>query len=329
MLLDSGWRRPPRGSIAGVFLASLFAFFASSPTFDAPATGSNSFRFDTALVVVWGPLLYLDDGAAEALQEPSASISCSRSSSSRSARRCSRQQGEGGYWDTVLWPAAVAYYGTIKELSGLPGASLPVFFFVTRRAPLPRGLGEEGGGLVAPPPKFARNVAARLPRHGRRARRVRASCAAARRGTFRQIVHLIQLPLVALALPLRAARPRGPRRGRHDLRRRPRSLRSLLVVYVYFGVCMPAGDHRAARASRSGAPTHSDSVLFVSAHPDPRRARARAANASGRSCSALGVAARHPPRRSCSTTAASRSSASRSRRSSSTSRSSRASASAA
>ncbi len=39
--------------------------------------------------------------------------------------------GERGYWDTVMWPAAVGFFGTLKEFSGLPGASLSVFFFVT------------------------------------------------------------------------------------------------------------------------------------------------------------------------------------------------------
>jgi hypothetical protein len=61
---------------------------------------------------------------------------------------------EGGYWNTFLWPANVAWYGTIKEFSGVPGASLPVFFFVTvgllYRAVTSR--------KTAAPPKLAKNA---------------------------------------------------------------------------------------------------------------------------------------------------------------------------
>ena len=26
-----------------------------------------------------------------------------------------KEKGEGGYWDSVLWPAAVGFFGTVKE----------------------------------------------------------------------------------------------------------------------------------------------------------------------------------------------------------------------
>jgi hypothetical protein len=170
-----------------------------------------------------------------------------------------RQQGEG-YWDTVLWPSAVAYYGTIKEWSGLPGASLPIFFFVTVGLLCRAVWGKKPAGYWAPP-KFARNIllmflgtifalSAWGIAHGGTVE-----------GTFRQIVHLMQLPIISL-LFLYALRVPEDLSAVGTIYVVTALLRSLLVVYVYFGVCVPQGI-----TDRPGLPewctTHSDSVLFV------------------------------------------------------------------
>ena len=57
-ILEDDFRKPTIRIILGVFAASLFAYFAAAPTFDAPNVWSNTFRFDTAFVIVWGPLLF-------------------------------------------------------------------------------------------------------------------------------------------------------------------------------------------------------------------------------------------------------------------------------
>ncbi|MBX3263993.1 MAG: O-antigen ligase family protein [Labilithrix sp.] len=257
-ILADDFAKPTVRIIVGVFLASLFAFFAASPAFDAPGVWANSFRFDTAFVVVWGPLLVW---------------TMSRLKLARALRiylvlslfiepfgeAMFRQQGDG-YWDTVLWPAAVAYYGTIKEWSGLPGASLPIFFFVTIGLLYRAVWGKKTADYWAPP-KFARTLllvflgtvfalSAWGILHGGTVE-----------GTFRQIVHLMQLPLIAM-LFLYALRVPEDLSAVGTIFVVTALFRSLLVVYVYFGVCMPQGI-----TERPGLPewctNHSDSVLFV------------------------------------------------------------------
>ncbi len=257
-LLADDYAKPALRIIAGVFAASLFAFFAASPTFDAPGVWSNSFRFDTAFVVVWGPIL---------------AWTMSRLSLGRSLRiylvlslfiepfgeAMLRQQGDG-YWDTVLWPAAVAWYGTLKEWSGLPGGSLPLFFFVTLGL-LYRAVW--GKNRQPAPPRFAKTLlftflgtlvvlAAWGIAHG-----------GAIDGTFRQTMHLMQLPLIAL-LFLHALRVPEDLAAVGTIYVVTAICRSLLVIYVYYGVCMPQGI-----TDRPGLPewctNHSDSVLFVTA----------------------------------------------------------------
>ena len=244
--------------IACVFFASLFAYVGSAPTFDAPGVWANSFRFDTALVAVWGPLLV---------------YMLVRMNLNRAIRiylilalfiepfseTMLRQQGEG-YWDSVLWPAAVAYFGTIKEWSGLPGASLPVFFIVTVVL-LYRGWRARRRGESEPVPKFARNlllmflaVVVGLSAFG-------MSHGGTLEGIVRQVLHLVQLPLVAL-LFLYVLRIPEDLSAIGTIFVVTALARAALVAYVYFGVCVPAGI-----ADRPGLPewctTHSDSVLFV------------------------------------------------------------------
>jgi hypothetical protein len=257
-ILADDYARPALRIVAGVFCASLFGYFAASPTFDAPGVWSNTFRFDTAFVVVWGPILAWTMSrlrVARALRvylvlslfiEPFGEVML-------------RDQGDG-YWDTVLWPAAVAWYGTIKEWSGMPGASLPVFFFVTIGLLYRAVWGKRPDG-VPPPPRFARTLfltflgtivtlaAWGIARGG------------AVQGTFQQTLHLMQLPLIAL-LFLYALRVPEDLAAVGTIFVVTAICRSVLVVYVYFGVCMPQGI-----TDRPGLPewctNHSDSVLFV------------------------------------------------------------------
>ncbi len=258
-LLADDFLKPTLRIIAGVFIASLFAFLASGPSFDAPGVWSNSFRFDTALVIVWGPLLFWVmrrfklKGAVRIYLVLALFIE-------PFSEAMLRQQGDG-YWDTYLWPAAVAYYGTIKEWSGLPGASLPVFFFVTVGLLYRAVWGKKRDADWVAPPKFARTIYFIFMGgvlglsvwgliHG---------------GTLeaevRQILHLFQLPLIGL-LFLYALRIPEDLPALGTIYVATALVRSALVVYIYFGVFVPEGI-----TERPGHPewctTHSDSVLFV------------------------------------------------------------------
>ncbi len=259
-ILADDFAKPTIRIIIGVFCASLFAFFAASPAFDAPGVWSNSFRFDTAFVVVWGPLLVWTMSRLKLARAVRIYLVLSLFIEPFSEAML-RQQGDG-YWDTVLWPAAVAWYGTIKEWSGLPGASLPVFFFVTVGL-LGRAVWGRKSADYWAPPKFSRTLplaflvtifalSAWGMLHGGSVENV-----------FRQIVHLMQLPLIAL-LFLYALRIPEDLSAVGTIFVITALFRSLLVVYVYFGVCMPQGI-----TDRPGLPewctNHSDSVLFVTA----------------------------------------------------------------
>jgi hypothetical protein len=259
-ILDDDFRKPAIRIIAGVFLAALFAYIGASPAFDAPGIWSNSFRFDTALVVVWGPLLYY--AMVRLKLRTSVRIYLVLALFIEPFSETMLRQAGDGYWDSVLWPAAVAFYGTIKEWSGMPGASLPVFFFVTLGLLYRSVWGKKDAGYLRPP-KFARNlllfflitIAALCNlglAHGGDVQAV-----------VRQILHLVQLPLIALVF-LYALRIPDDLAAIGTIWVVTALARSLLVVYVYFGVCMPEGI-----TDRPGLPewctTHSDSVLFVSA----------------------------------------------------------------
>lgn len=257
-LLADDFAKPALRIIAGVFCASLFAFFAASPSFDAPGIWSNSFRFDTVFVVVWGPLLFWAMSRLKLARSIRIYLVLSLFIEPFSETMM-RQQGDG-YWDTVLWPSAVAYYGTIKEFSGLPGASLPVFLLVTVGL-LYRGVRGRKSAEYWAPPKFARDLLLLFLgtiislsvwglAHG-----------GSIEGTFQQTLHLLQLPLIALVFLYALRIPEDlPAIGTIFVV--TALCRSALVAYVYFIVCMPQGI-----TERPGLPewctTHSDSVLFV------------------------------------------------------------------
>lgn len=258
-ILTDSFFKPTMQIIGGVFLASLVASFVSRPALYGAGAWANNFRVDTALAVVWIPLLVwamVKQRLWKSLRiylvlalfiEPF-------------SEAMFKQMGEGGYWDTVMWPAAVAWYGTIKELAGVPGASLSVFFVVTAGLLYRAVAGKKPEGWQRPP-KFA--VKAMQVFLGTVV--VLAVFGIVRGGnvewTFRQTIHLMQLPMVTLVLLYGLRVP-------EDLAAvgtafiAAAATRSLIVLYVYFGVCMPAGI-----TSLPGKPewctNHSDTVLFV------------------------------------------------------------------
>jgi hypothetical protein len=162
----------------------------------------------------------------------------------------------------VMWPAAVAYFGTLKEFTGMPGASLSVFFFVTVGLLYRAVMGKKAADWT-PPPKFAKNamyaflatvaalVALGIVRGG------------GIEPAFRQTIHLIQLPLVTL-LFLYALRIPEDLASVGTAYVVAAVARSLLVMYVYFGVCTPAGITRMP-GKPEWCTNHSDTVLFVTA----------------------------------------------------------------
>ncbi len=265
-VLQDNFLKPTLQIIGCVFAATLFASVASSPKFSGPGTWANAFRLDTALLVFWAPLLYwamakqrvwkslrvylvlalFIEAFSEAMFKDMGAVAA----------------GEGGYWNTVMWPAAVAYFGTLKEFSGLPGASLSVFFLVTVGLLYRAVRGRKPEGWTSPP-KFARHAMLAFL-----ATVIGLAALGILRGggiepAFRQTIHLMQLPLVALLFLYALRIP-------EDLASVATAFvcaavaRSLLVVYIYVGVCAPAGI-----TSLPGKPewctNHSDTVLFVTA----------------------------------------------------------------
>jgi hypothetical protein len=259
LLSDNGWKHT--ASIIGVvFVTSLFLSFVSRPAFDGPGAWANSFRLDTVFVVVWAPIVFWMMAKLPLWKSLRTYLVLALFIEAFSEVMF-KEKGDG-YWNSVMWPAAVGFFGTIKELSGVPGASLPIFFFVTAVL-LYRAVYEKKAATYKPPPRFA--VQALLVFLV--AVIALAVIGMARGGqiewTFRQVVHLIQLPLVALVF-LYALRVPEDLAAVGTAFVVAAVVRSLLVVYVYFGVCVPAGI-----TELPGKPewctNHSDTVLFVSA----------------------------------------------------------------
>ncbi|MBX3203904.1 MAG: O-antigen ligase family protein [Labilithrix sp.] len=261
VLLDDH-RREATWLMAGVFLASAFLAFASQPSWNGPGEWASSFRLDTVFIVVWGPLLYWALARQKLFRSVRTYLVLALFIESFSETMFVAK-GEGGYWDSVMWPAAVAYFGTIKELSGLPGASLPVFFFATVGLVCRAVWPSKRRAVPSPPPRFARNVLLVFL-----AAVIGLSLLGLARGgqvdwTFRQTFHLLQLPLVGL-LFLYALRVPNDLAAVGTAYVLAAVARSLLVVYVYVGVCVPQGI-TALPGKPEWCTTHSDTVLFVSA----------------------------------------------------------------
>jgi hypothetical protein len=162
-----------------------------------------------------------------------------------------------GYWISPLQPINETLYGSLKNLTGIPGLSIPLCFVCAlilyyrasrvpryRRNPLPPApavkslryfflalmalelFGLLRGGAVAP--------------------------------SFFQILHLTTRPIVALAL-LYAIRGEDDVRAYGTIIVVVACARGLLVLWVYFVICMPQG------IVPQYATTHGDSVVFDAA----------------------------------------------------------------
>jgi len=261
VLADSWWK-PAARLIGGIFLATLLLAAITDPDFSAPGEWANRFRLDTAAVLLWGPLLFLALFRQKLSQSIRTYLVISLFVEAFSETMFHRYggQAEGGYWNTIMWPANVAWFGTVKEFAGVPGASLPVFFFATVGLLYRAVRGKKTADWTAPP-RFARNalyvfLAAIL------ALSVLGIARGGQiEGAFRQTVHLLQLPIVAL-LFLYAIRVPEDLAAIGTAFVVTAIARSLLVIYVYFFVCMPAGI-----TELPGKPewctNHSDTVLFV------------------------------------------------------------------
>lgn len=260
-VLEDDFRRPTL-QIMGVVLAiTLLGFFAQAPTFDAPGVWSNTPRLDTGLVVFWGPALYYVMARLKLGRSVRVYLVMSLFIEAFSEAMF-RQMGEGGYWDTLMWPAAVAWFGTLKEFAGVPGASLSIFSLVTAGLLYRAVWGRKAADWV-PPPGFAKTAlqvffatVVALAVYG-------IALGGKVDWTFRQTIHLLQLPLVATVF-LYALRVPGDLAAVGTAFVAAAVARSLLVAFVYFGVCMPDGI-----TTLPGKPewctNHSDTVLFVTA----------------------------------------------------------------
>ena len=259
------WRKPILHTIVAIFLASLFLWFVSHPTFNGPSVWAESIRLDTVFVVVWAPILFWVMGRQRVWKSVRIYLILALLIDPFSETMF-LQMGEGGYWDSVLWPAGVAYFGTLKEFSGLPGGSIGTFTIVTVGL-LYRALFGKKYSDYTPPPKFARNalivffgtviaLSAWGIAHGGQVD-----------WTFRQTLHLMQLPLVGLVFlyVFRIPRDLAFIGTAYVL---VAAARSVLVLYVYFVVCTYNnihGTYRHGVLQPEWCTNHSDSVLFVTA----------------------------------------------------------------
>jgi len=263
-VLADNFLKPTVQIIGGVFFATLFASLISHPSWAAPATWANSPRVDTILVILWGPLLWWAMTRLRLWKSVRIYLVLSLiiESFSETMFRELGDGGDGGYWDTIMWPASAAWYGTLKEFAGIPGMSLSTFFFVTVGL-LYRAVKSKKAADWVPPPKFARQALLVF---------LATVCGLAVLGiargggvewAFRQSIHLLQLSLVAM-LFLYVLRIPDDLAAVGTAFVAAAVARSLLVVYVYFGVCMPAGITQLP-GKPEWCTNHSDTVLFVTA----------------------------------------------------------------
>jgi hypothetical protein len=162
-----------------------------------------------------------------------------------------------GYWISPLEPVNEALYGSLKNLIGIPGLSIPlclvcagVLYYRARRVPRFRD------NPLPPVP------AVKALRYFLIALAIIEAFGVVRGGqigpSFYQILHLFTRPIVAMALLYSI-------RGEEDVRAYGTIIvvvacaRGLLVAWVYFVVCLPQG------ITPEYATTHGDSVLFDAA----------------------------------------------------------------
>ena len=162
-----------------------------------------------------------------------------------------------GYWISPLTPANEAWYGSLKNLTGLPGMSLPLCFFAAvvllyraRRVPAT-------ATIRCPPSTRVKSL-----RYFIIALVALEAYGIARGGaiapSFFQILHLMTRPVVAIAF-LYAIRGEEDVRAYGTIIVVVAACRALLVAWVYFIVTMPLG------ITPEYATTHGDSVLFDAA----------------------------------------------------------------
>ena len=277
---DNKLEKPTAWIIGGIALATTFLWFASHPTFANPGEWANSFRLDTAFAVVWMPLLawamvrlklakslriYL---AIALFIEPFSEVMF-------------KEMGEGGYWDSIMWPSSVAWFGTVKEFSGLPGASFSMFELSTITLLARAVWGRKPAGWTKPP-AFAKGALFIFM-----GTMLSLAVLGLLKGgevdwTFRQTIHMMQLPVVGLLLLYTL--------------RVPEDLAAVGTTYVIAAVASQsardlgvfrrlraARHHRAAEQARVVHEPLGHGALRERAR-DPVRARARAAHSGTSPC---------------------------------------------
>lgn len=246
--------------VLGVLAGSAFLSFLSHPAFDGPGAWANSFRLDSAFIVVWGPMLWFAMTRFRTWKSVRIYLVLALFIEAFSEAMFT-EMGEGGYWDTVMWPAAVAFFGTLKEFAGVPGASLPVFTVVTVGLLYRAVKGAKAEGWEAPP-KWSRQ--ALLVFFGTVVALAASGIATGGGGVeaaFRQTIHLVHLPLVA-AVFLYALRVPEDLAAVGTAFVVSALVRAGIVMWVYFAVCLPAGITE-LEGKPEWCTNHSDSVLFV------------------------------------------------------------------
>lgn len=258
-VLSDSFFKPTLRIVLGVLGFSTFLWFLSHPSFDGPGAWSNSFRLDSAFVVVWAPVLWFAMARFKLWKSLRIYLVLALFIEAFSETMF-REMGEGGYWDTIMWPAAVGYFGTIKEFMGVPGASLSVFTVVTVGLLYRAIRGAKPEGWEAPP-KWAKNTMFVFLGTVLALSAVGVATGGEIEPAFRQTIHLMQWPLVAL-LFLYALRVPEDLAAVGTAFVVTALVRSAIVMWVYFAICVPEGITE-LEGKPEWCTNHSDTVLFV------------------------------------------------------------------